>query len=170
MSLAPAYFAVEFRKPKVVANTQAHVAKLGLSDYYGIAEGAWKHFAAVWGVDFEWIKGRYSSPAMMTKSGLTVSRWIDGVLRDELGFDGVVISDDLEMGAIRDHFTLKQTVTMAVRAGMDVLLFSNTAKYRASLGQEILDILLAEAEADPAFAARIEESYERIVKLKGRIR
>ncbi|KKB10391.1 hypothetical protein VE26_09020 [Devosia chinhatensis] len=95
-------------------------------------------------------------------------RWIDGVLRDELGFDGLVISDDLEMGAIRDHFTLEQTVTKAVRAGMDVLLFSNTAKYRPELSQEILDILLSEAEADPEFAARIEQSYERIVALKTR--
>ncbi|WIY51674.1 glycoside hydrolase family 3 N-terminal domain-containing protein [Devosia sp. YIM 151766] len=96
-------------------------------------------------------------------------RWIDGVLRDELGFDGVVISDDLEMAAIRDHFTLEETVTRAVRAGMDVLLFSNTAKYRPGLSGEVLDILLAEAEADPAFAARIEESYGRIVALKARI-
>lgn len=96
-------------------------------------------------------------------------QWIGGVLRDDLGFDGVVISDDLEMGAIRDHFTLEQTVTKAVRAGMDVLLFSNTAQYRPSLSQEILDILLAEAEADPDFASRIEQSYERIVALKARI-
>jgi Beta-glucosidase-related glycosidases len=97
------------------------------------------------------------------------ARWIDGVLRDELGFDGVVISDDLEMGAIRDHFTLEQTVIGAVRAGMDVLLFSNTAKYRPGLSGEVLDILLAEAEADPDFAARIEQSYARIVALKTRI-
>ncbi len=103
-----------------------------------------------------------------TPSSLS-SRWIDGVLRDELGFDGVVISDDLEMGAIRDHFTLEETVTKAVRAGMDVLLFSNTADYRPGLGGEVLAILLSEAEADPEFAARIEESYERIVALKGRL-
>ncbi len=96
-------------------------------------------------------------------------RWINGVLRDELGFDGVVISDDLEMGAIREHFTLEQTVTRAVRAGMDILLFSNTADYRPGLSGEVLEILLSEAEADPAFAARIEESYRRIVALKVRI-
>ncbi|ODT74773.1 MAG: hypothetical protein ABS76_36165 [Pelagibacterium sp. SCN 64-44] len=96
-------------------------------------------------------------------------RWIDGVLRGELGFDGVVISDDLEMGAIRDHFSLEDTVTRAVRAGMDVLLFSNTAKYRPGLPQEVLDILLEEAAADPEFAARIEESYRRIVALKARL-
>jgi formate dehydrogenase major subunit len=51
-----------------------------LPGYYGLAEGSWKHFAKAWGVDFEWIKKQYASPAMMTKSGMTVSRWIDGVL------------------------------------------------------------------------------------------
>jgi formate dehydrogenase major subunit len=50
-----------------------------LPGYYGLAEGSWKHYAKVWGVDFDWIKGRYA-PGMMTKSGMTVSRWIDGVL------------------------------------------------------------------------------------------
>lgn len=50
-----------------------------LPGYYGLAEGAWKHFAAVWKVDFEWIKKQFP-PGMMTKSGMTVSRWIDGVL------------------------------------------------------------------------------------------
>jgi len=82
----------------------------------------------------------------------------------------VVISDDLEMGAIRNHFTLEQTVTQAVRAGLDVLLFSNTSDYRPGLGGEILDILVTEAAADPDFAARIEESYARILALKARIR
>jgi beta-N-acetylhexosaminidase len=95
--------------------------------------------------------------------------WITGVLREELGFGGVVISDDLEMGAIREHFSLRETIIDAVNAGMDVLLFSNTAKPRASLADEIRAILVAEAEADPAFRARIEESYGRIVALKARI-
>jgi beta-N-acetylhexosaminidase len=110
----------------------------------------------------------YSDAAAQTPSSLS-PQWITGVLRGDLGFDGVVISDDLEMGAIRDHFTLEETVTQGVRAGMDVLLFSNTADYRAGLAREVLDILLAEGEKDPAFAARIEESYERIVALKSRI-
>jgi beta-N-acetylhexosaminidase len=95
--------------------------------------------------------------------------WIDGVLRQDLGFAGVVISDDLEMGAIREHYDLEETVTRAVRAGTDVLLFSNTAKPRDSLADEVRAILVAEAEADPAFKARIEESYKRIVALKARI-
>ncbi|NGP17990.1 glycoside hydrolase family 3 protein [Devosia aurantiaca] len=110
----------------------------------------------------------YAEGDEQTPSSLS-PRWIDGVLRTDLGFNGVVISDDLEMGAIRDHFTLEQTVTKAVRAGMDVLLFSNTADYHAGLSREILAILLSEAEADPQFAARIEQSYGRIVALKARL-
>lgn len=105
-------------------------------------------------------------------SGLPSSlskQWIEEVLRGHLGFKGVVITDDLEMGAIRDHFGLKETVTRAVRAGVDVLLFSNTAYQRATLGDEVRAILVAEAEADPEFKARIEESYKRIVALKSRI-
>ena len=51
-----------------------------LPGYYGIIEGAWKHWCKVWGVDYEWMKGRFASKAMMEKPGMTVSRWIDGVL------------------------------------------------------------------------------------------
>jgi formate dehydrogenase major subunit len=50
-----------------------------LPGYYGIAEGAFKHYAAVWGVDFEWMKKQYA-PGMMSKPGLTISRWFDAVL------------------------------------------------------------------------------------------
>lgn len=50
-----------------------------LPGYYGVSEGAWKHYANAWGVDFDWIKSRYD-PGQMSKPGITVSRWIDGVL------------------------------------------------------------------------------------------
>ena len=51
-----------------------------LPGYYGLVEGSWKHWAKVWNVDYEYIKGRYASKAMMEKPGMTLSRWIDGVL------------------------------------------------------------------------------------------
>jgi formate dehydrogenase major subunit len=50
-----------------------------LPGYYGIAEGAWKHFASVWGVDYNWLQARFGSKALMEKPGMTVSRWFDGV-------------------------------------------------------------------------------------------
>ena len=95
--------------------------------------------------------------------------WIDGVLRGQLGFAGVVISDDLEMGAIRKLYNLHDTVVRAVNAGTDVLLFSNTSKPSTHLAAQIRDILVSEAESDPDFKARIEASYARIVALKARI-
>jgi beta-N-acetylhexosaminidase len=110
----------------------------------------------------------YADDDGQTPSSLS-ARWIDGVLRTDLGFDGVVISDDLEMGAIRDHFTLEQTVVEGVKAGMDILLFSNTGYQRPGLSKEVLAILMEQAEKDPAFAKRIEQSYERIVALKRRL-
>lgn len=112
--------------------------------------------------------GDYADDDGQTPSSLS-ARWIDGVLRTDLGYDGVVISDDLEMGAIRDHFTLEQTVVEGVKAGMDILLFSNTGYQRPTLSREVLDILVKQAEVDPDFAARIEQSYNRIVALKQRL-
>ncbi|MEO8407790.1 MAG: formate dehydrogenase subunit alpha, partial [Oxalobacteraceae bacterium] len=51
-----------------------------LPGYYGLATGSWKHWCAVWGVDYEWVKRQFASQEMMEKSGTTVSRWIDAVL------------------------------------------------------------------------------------------
>jgi formate dehydrogenase major subunit len=51
-----------------------------LPGYYGVAPGAFAHWARVWNIDLEWMKKQYASPAMMNKPGMTVSRWIDGVL------------------------------------------------------------------------------------------
>jgi formate dehydrogenase major subunit len=51
-----------------------------LPGYYGIVTGSWRHWSRVWNVDYEWLKGKFVSQAMMEKPGITVSRWIDGVL------------------------------------------------------------------------------------------
>jgi formate dehydrogenase major subunit len=50
-----------------------------LPGYYGVAEGAWRHFATAWKLDYDWLAKRFA-PGMMTKAGMTVSRWVDGVL------------------------------------------------------------------------------------------
>lgn len=105
----------------------------------------------------------------MAPSGLPASlspEWINGELRGTLRYKGVVITDDMEMGAIRGQFSTRDAVVKAVNAGVDILLFSNTAKYHAGLADEVRAILVAEAEKDPAFRSRIEESYARIVALK----
>ena len=58
-----------------------------LPGYYGVATGSWKHFAAVWGVDYEWMKNQFQNQTMMEKPGITVSRWIDAVLEKNENLD-----------------------------------------------------------------------------------
>lgn len=89
-----------------------------LPGYYGIVDGSWKHFASAWGVDYEWIKGRFSSPAMMTKPGITVSRWIDGVLeKNEL------IDQDSNLRGVFywGHAPNSQTRGLEMKRAMDKL-------------------------------------------------
>jgi beta-N-acetylhexosaminidase len=111
----------------------------------------------------------YDGPGKAKLPASLSPEWIGGVLRDQLGFKGVVISDDLEMGAIRKLFDLHDTIVGAVNAGVDVLLFSNTAAYEPKLVDKLRGIIVAEANADPAFRAKVEASYARIVAMKGRI-
>ena len=59
-----------------------------LPGYYPVAvPGSWVHWARVWNVDLDWLKKRYASEAMMAKPGMTVSRWIDGVLEKNEAID-----------------------------------------------------------------------------------
>jgi formate dehydrogenase major subunit len=58
-----------------------------LPAYYGVSEGAWKHWAGVWNVDYEWLKGRFASKRSMETQGITVSRWVDGVLEANQNID-----------------------------------------------------------------------------------
>lgn len=53
-----------------------------LPGYYGVSEGAFKHWAKVWQVDYEWLKSQFD-PATMNKSGFTLARWWQGVLEEE---------------------------------------------------------------------------------------
>jgi formate dehydrogenase major subunit len=59
-----------------------------LPGYYSVAvPGSWVHWSRVWNVDLKWLQERYASPAMMAKPGMTVSRWIDGVMEKEDAID-----------------------------------------------------------------------------------
>ncbi len=89
-----------------------------LPGYYGIVEGSWKHFAKAWGVEFDWLKGRFANPGMMSKPGITVSRWIDGVLeKNEL------IDQDSNLKGVFywGHAPNSQTRGLEMKRAMDKL-------------------------------------------------
>ncbi|PWC43498.1 formate dehydrogenase subunit alpha, partial [Azospirillum sp. TSO22-1] len=58
-----------------------------LPGYYGLAEGAWRHWARVWDVPYDYFLGRFKDKKLMEASGITVSRWFDGVLEAKENMD-----------------------------------------------------------------------------------
>ena len=93
---------------------------------------------------------------------------VTGLLREELGFEGVILSDDMQMGAIVEQYSLERAAVEAIKAGVDVILIANqlsddrTEVYRVK--RAILDAV-AEGEISED---RIYESVERILALKRR--
>jgi beta-N-acetylhexosaminidase len=86
------------------------------------------------------------------------------LLRKTLGYKGVIISDDLQMKAISEHYSLKQTVTLAINSGVDMLLFGN------QLGKhdikELVDTIYEELIKGNIAYERIVQSNQRIKALR----
>ena len=93
-------------------------------------------------------------------------RVITGLLRDELGYDGLIVSDDLEMKAIADHFPIGVAAVQAVRAGCDLLLVCKSV--------ELVDAarvaLAEEAERDAGFAERVRDAAARARRARSSLR
>jgi beta-N-acetylhexosaminidase len=88
----------------------------------------------------------------------TLSRKVLSLLRQELGYDGLVFSDDLEMAAIADHQRPAEAAGRALEAGCDVLL--------ACRRPDVRDELLAALERLPD--ARLEPAARRLSAFKAR--
>jgi beta-N-acetylhexosaminidase len=93
---------------------------------------------------------------------------IDGLLRRRLGFRGIVISDDLAMGAVSQKHRLPQACELALRAGVDMLLITRRFKKHGT-PEEAHAYLLALARRDPAFARIITTAAGRIGAVKDRV-
>ncbi len=94
---------------------------------------------------------------------------INGLLREQLGFDGVVFSDDMNMKAITDIYTLKQAVIKAINAGVDVLVFSSYFTKKSSVIREVREIILQAIKHGDIDKKTIENSYRRVKELKNDI-
>lgn len=97
-------------------------------------------------------------PATMSKKA------IDGVLRKELGFEGVVISDDLEMKAVHDRFAMSDVVAEALNAGVDSFL----ACKELALQHEVVGHIVRAVESGRVPRARVEEAAARVDALAAR--
>lgn len=99
----------------------------------------------------------------------TLSRAIQhDLLRDEIGFNGVLFSDDMQMDAIRSFYGLESAVKKALLAGVDVLVFANNSVYEPDIVPQLHQIIHDLIIDGSISEERIHESYERIQKAKAR--
>ena len=116
------------------------------------------------------------------------------ILREDLGFDGVIVADDLHMGAVIRHYTLNETVVHGLTAGLDLLMFSNNPLAAQPQGiRHDLNATMATVStgawvvADPDLPAKvifeatkavvagqltegvINAAYERVIELKRKL-
>jgi len=83
------------------------------------------------------------------------------ILRYKLGFEGVIVSDDLQMSAISKHYDLKQTVTLAINSGVNMLLFANQQSQQITLKQ-IVDTIYSQILDEQISLEKIIKSNQRI--------
>ncbi|KTD30608.1 beta-N-acetylhexosaminidase [Legionella israelensis] len=104
---------------------------------------------------------------LLDESGLPASlshKLITELLRKEYGFEGVVISDDLQMPAIAKYFSLSDSLTLAINAGTDMLIFAN--QFSSISASEVIDCIEGLIHQGRIAIERIDEAYTRIVCLK----
>jgi formate dehydrogenase major subunit len=99
-----------------------------LPGYYGLSDGAWKHWAKVWDVDYDWLAGQFDQgsyeeakgkPAKpMNTKGIPVSRWIDGVLEDKAN---IAQQDNVRAMVFWGHAPNSQTRGPEMKEAMEKL-------------------------------------------------
>lgn len=102
-------------------------------------------------------------PATLSKPIIT------GILRDELGYDGVVISDDMQMQAISKYYSFESAVQSAVLAGVDIIAVANNIRFADNVAARAAVAIRQLIDDGIISSARIDQSYERIMRLKARL-
>ena len=95
---------------------------------------------------------------------------ITGILRDQLGWDGVVITDDMGMGAITQYYGFETAIELAVEAGADILAYAiNSAVFDLTIPARAFQVIKGLVENEVIRESRIDQSYRRIMRLKDRL-
>lgn len=103
-------------------------------------------------------------PATLSKSVIT------GMLRDFMGYKGVVISDDMQMHAISKHYGLENAIELSINAGVDIIMFANNVpQTQRRTIDEIQTIIRGKVTSGAISEARIDEAYQRIMALKRKL-
>ncbi|MBV9608380.1 MAG: beta-N-acetylhexosaminidase [Acidobacteria bacterium] len=101
----------------------------------------------------------------VTKKGVPASlsdRWMREILRDKIGYRGLIVSDDLEMGGVQAAAPIEEAAVETLRAGADMYLVCRNEEHVWSTYEAVV----REAERDRKFAAIAERVVDRVVKVK----
>ena len=90
------------------------------------------------------------------------SKIMTDLLRNELGYKGIIITDDMEMGAVANHNDFRSIGVKAVKAGVDIVLVCHEYQHQ----QEVYLGLLDAVNSGEISQERIDESVKRIIKVK----
>jgi beta-N-acetylhexosaminidase len=101
------------------------------------------------------------APASLSEATIT------GLLRQELGWDGLVVTDDLQAAAITGSFGADAAIELALAAGNDLLLLANQQAYDADVASRVVELVAGLVRDGTITADRIDESYARVVAFTG---
>jgi len=87
--------------------------------------------------------------------------FLEDILRDDLAFDGLIISDDLSMGAIKANYLVEDYAQSSLQAGTDLLIITSSKDY-----QKVYDKLLDSCFDELGCQKTIDQHIERVLKLK----
>ena len=122
-----------------------------------LAVAAHLPFAMVAHASYPWL-GRDPAPA-------TVSHyWVTNVLRRQIRFKGVILSDDMEMGGILSQMSIEEATVQALLAGIQMIEICRDP----SLVQRAYEALIKEAERSPAFREVVASAWRKIYRSKKR--
>ncbi|MCL2704497.1 MAG: beta-N-acetylhexosaminidase [Defluviitaleaceae bacterium] len=99
-------------------------------------------------------------PATLSEPVLT------GLLRGKLGFDGIIITDCMEMKAVADFYGTPEAVVMALNAGADIILVCHTKDVQI----ESIRMLKEAVLADSALMAKLDKAVERVLRFKSELK
>jgi len=103
-------------------------------------------------------------PASMSKKIIT------DLLRNKMKYNGIVVTDDLQMAAIRDNYSFEDSVLRPLIAGADVLIFGNMLRYEEDVVPRVIQLVSRAVERNELSLEQLRRSYLRIQAVKERLR
>jgi len=99
------------------------------------------------------------------------AKTINGLLREAMGFDGVVVTDDLYMKAIRDQYSIPMALELAINAGADLICAGNNINtgFEADRPFKLVDMIVDAVKAGRIPWERLEQSHQRLLRLQEKL-